>query len=532
MSVDFQVNVNVKTNGKEAIDQLEQKINSLKSSNIPINFDVTGAEEIKNVLSQINAIKKQKVKVEYDVGSSGKGKSIPEQIQKQLNSQKIKYDIDTGKYDASLSKMTKQLDAYGGQASDSISRAKASLESYQRELSSLQDHFSGKKILNDEEFTASVERMNKAGDTFKNTLSQISSETTKSLQLGVAERSANKVEAYYNANTKAAKKYGAELKELEQRYRSMSTQGEKLELDNTFNNLKSKISAEGLTGKSTLDSISNSVRKVGEFAGIFSITQNMAMDIPGKIVQAVRDVNAAQIELTKVSDAPQSELSQYWDEAADSAKKYGAAISDVISSTADWSRLGYSLNEAKELSDATTLLQRVGDNMTQESSAQGMISTLKGFNLEADQAMDIVDKVNEVANTQPIDTSGMFESLQRSASSMSAANNSLEQTMALITAANSVVQDPDRIGNAFKTISMRIRGASTELEEAGLDTEGMAESTAKLREEVLALSGVDIMKSDSEFKATYDILDELATKWQDLTDIEQAKSCLYVQKCA
>lgn len=79
---------------------------------------------------------------------------------------------------------------------------------------------------------------------------------------------------------------------------------------------------------------------------------------------------------------------------------------------------------------------------------------------------------------------------------------------------------------------MRIRGASTELEEAGLDTEGMAESTAKLREEVLALSGVDIMKSDSEFKATYDILDELATKWQDLTDIEQAKSCLYVQKCA
>lgn len=532
MSVDFQVNVNVKTNGQQAIDQLEQKINNLKSSSIPINFDVSGAEEIKNVLNQLNAVKKRKIKIDYDVGSSGKGKSIPDQIQKQLNSQKIKYDIDTGKYDASLSKMTKQLDAYGGQASDSISRAKASLESYQRELSSLQDHFSGKNILNDEEFTASVERMNKAGDTFKNTLSQISSETTKSLQLGVAERSANKVEAYYNANTKAAKKYGAELKELEQRYRSMSTQGEKLELDNIFNNLKSKISAEGLTGKSTLDSISNSVRKVGEFAGIFSITQNMAMDIPGKIVQAVRDVNAAQIELTKVSDAPQSELSQYWDEAADSAKKYGAAISDVISSTADWSRLGYSLNEAKELSDATTLLQRVGDNMTQESSAQGMISTLKGFNLEADQAMDIVDKVNEVANTQPIDTSGMFESLQRSASSMSAANNSLEQTMALITAANSVVQDPDRIGNAFKTISMRIRGASTELEEAGLDTEGMAESTAKLREEVLALSGVDIMKSDSEFKATYDILDELATKWQDLTDIEQAKSCLYAQKCA
>lgn len=75
---------------------------------------------------------------------------------------------------------------------------------------------------------------------------------------------------------------------------------------------------------------------------------------------------------------------------------------------------------------------------------------------------------------------------------------------------------------AFKTISMRIRGAKTELEEAGLETEGMADSTAKLREEMLALSGVDIMLNDNEFKSTYQIMEELANKWQDLSDIQQA----------
>lgn len=69
---------------------------------------------------------------------------------------------------------------------------------------------------------------------------------------------------------------------------------------------------------------------------------------------------------------------------------------------------------------------------------------------------------------------------------------------------------------------MRIRGAKTELEEAGLETEGMAESTAKLREEIMALSGVDIMENDNTFKSTYDIMDELARKWQDLSDIQQA----------
>lgn len=69
---------------------------------------------------------------------------------------------------------------------------------------------------------------------------------------------------------------------------------------------------------------------------------------------------------------------------------------------------------------------------------------------------------------------------------------------------------------------MRIRGATTELEEAGLETEGMAKSTAKLRAEIKALSGVDIMLDEDTFKSTYDIMDELAQKWQDLTDIQQA----------
>ena len=75
--------------------------------------------------------------------------------------------------------------------------------------------------------------------------------------------------------------------------------------------------------------------------------------------------------------------------------------------------------------------------------------------------------------------------------------------------------------------------AKTELEEASLDTDGMATSTSKLREEIKALSGVDIMKNPNEFKSTYDILDELSQKWSDLTDIQQADdTCLYVQKCA
>lgn len=50
----------------------------------------------------------------------------------------------------------------------------------------------------------------------------------------------------------------------------------------------------------------------------------------------------------------------------------------------------------------------------------------------------------------------------------------------------------------------------------------MAESTASLRKEIKALSGVDIMLNDNTFKSTYQILDELSQKWENLTDIQQA----------
>lgn len=336
-----------------------------------------------------------------------------------------------------------------------------------------------------------------------------------------ATTASNKTLSWLKNNSKAAKDYGNVLKDLANKQRLATNNDELKDYTKQVNAIKAEAIALGKTGRSVIDEVGNSFKRIGQFAYTYGFIQQIPNTI-GQMITAVKDIDAAQIELRKVSTASNNELTNYWDDAADSAKKYGAVISDVISSTADWSRLGYNLQEAKKLSDATTLLQKVGDNMTQASSSQGIISTLKGFSMQADEVTKIVDVANQVANTQPIDTSGLFEGLERSASSLSAANNTFEQSVSLITAANSVVQDASSVGTAMKTISMRVRGASTELMEAGLDADGMAESVAKLREEIKALSGVDIMLNNDTFKSTYDILDELSTKWQDLTDIQQA----------
>ena len=88
---------------------------------------------------------------------------------------------------------------------------------------------------------------------------------------------------------------------------------------------------------------------------------------------------------------------------------------------------------------------------------------------------------------------------------------------------------------------MRIRGTKTELEEVGESTDGMAENTSKLREQVMALTnidgngGIDILTDDGAFRSTYDILLDIAEIWDKLNDYDpkaQAKVCLYVQKCA
>lgn len=101
--------------------------------------------------------------------------------------------------------------------------------------------------------------------------------------------------------------------------------------------------------------------------------------------------------------------------------------------------------------------------------------------------------------------------------------NNLEQATALVAAANKVVQDPNSVGSALRTISLRLRGTSVEiLEEMGEETEGVVESTSKLQEKLKALTGVDILTNTGAYKDTYTILKEIGTVWQDIDPMDQA----------
>lgn len=285
---------------------------------------------------------------------------------------------------------------------------------------------------------ANLDSMNASLKEF-NTLTTSASKQYEKLMQPVDRLSQNKMlndfKSYWNENTKAHKDFSPDYESIVSELENTKlTSGRSSELKKQIASFKSEIKSSGKEGKSWISDTKRALGQIAQFTGVYAALQNIMVELPSQMMDAVKDVDAAKIELTKVSDAPTSQLSDYWNEAAESAKKYGATISDVISSTASWSRLGYNLQDSKYLSDMTTLYQKVGDNMTQESASENLISTLQGFKLKAKDAGSIVDKFNEVSNTQPINTSQLGEALKRSASSFNAAHTDLSSAIALITA--------------------------------------------------------------------------------------------------
>lgn len=280
----------------------------------------------------------------------------------------------------------------------------------------------------------------------------------------------------------------------------------RLEAENTFQKLNRLFGEHFLTTLAT--------------TGVALVTKGLQ-----EVCQNVVKIDSAMTELKKVTNETSSGYERFTKRAASAARELGADLSSYVNAVADWARLGYSLVDAEELARVSTLFRNVGDGISAiEDASSYMVSILNGFHIAAEDAQSVVDIINEVANNEPISASGIAEILTRSSAAMYAAGNTLEETIALGTAMNSVLQNEETTGTTMKTVSMYLRAAKTEAEDAGIEIDGMAESTSKLRKEMKSLTGVDIMANaeGTEFKSTYQILKEISEVWDNLSDVTQA----------
>ena len=75
-----------------------------------------------------------------------------------------------------------------------------------------------------------------------------------------------------------------------------------------------------------------------------------------------------------------------------------------------------------------------------------MISTMKAFNMEASQSEHIVDAFDIINNKYAVSAQQVGEGLRNSASALATANNTFEESAAMVTAITEITQDAQSAG--------------------------------------------------------------------------------------
>lgn len=387
------------------------------------------------------------------------------------------------------------------------------------------------KLLEDQ-YNISLEKLNKIIDSSR----KLAGQAREGKILNVEEDLSN-IDALEKQLTKAATEFdgtGINVENFDENLRQLDYRVK--QQDGTWKNFSVRLTDAGtqivgLTGKvknttnifktlfsGSLDKFKNAIQVFSGynlfFEGISKIRQG---------IQYVKDIDSALTELKKVTDETDESYAKFLQTMSKTGSEIGATVSNLTNMAANWARLGYSMQEAGNLAKSTAVLLNVSEFTDAEKASEALISTIQAYGYAAEDSMHVVDVLNEIGNNFAISSDGIATALQDSASSLMAAGNNLEQSVAMVAAANKVLQDPNSVGSALRTISLRIRGTSVKvLEEMGEETDGVIESVSKLQAKIKGLTGVNILNDAGGYKDTYTIIKEIAEVWPELDDMNKA----------
>lgn len=217
----------------------------------------------------------------------------------------------------------------------------------------------------------------------------------------------------YNDRAKALKEY------VEETYRSKASIGklnsDATELSFTFKHTDGSIesmtaslnaarTAIVSTSQSTKQANSlfgdlwNKFKGLGKYAaarfGVDEIFQALRTG-----VQSVRDIDSALTELKKVTNETDGAYDRFLQNMSKTADVVGSTVKDLTTMAAEWSRLGYSIEESSELAKNTAILMNVSEFDDATEASEALISTMQAFQYTADESGHVVDILNEVKVT-------------------------------------------------------------------------------------------------------------------------------------
>ena len=429
----------------------------------------------------------------------------------------IKNNFDSGNIDSEYSKIESSL--------RSLNTVSKTTEENLNKLS--QSYIALKNVID----TNNTKEIIKTYNQFEDVLKKVNNELKQEIQLQKISNSvyelenskkqfSNEINVWLSQNSNATKKFGSRIKTIQSQLESCN-ETSLGRLKDEFRDITQEATIAGKTGLNFIDTLK---QKGKELASYYTISNSFykIVDTAKQAYQNVANVDSAMTNLYKVTDNTDAEYSDFFQNAKQNAKDLGITLTDYITATSEWSKLGYDINASSQLAKVSSIYQNVGE-VDAETAVKDIVTALKAYNINVDDAISIVDKFNKLGNEFAVSSSSLGEGLKVSASSLAVAGNDINKSLAMLTGGGEITQDIGELGNGLKTISLRLRGMKGELQDIGEEYEDI-ESVSKIQTQIYNLTEghTNIFNDDGSFKDPYDILESISEVYDKLSDTNKA----------
>lgn len=483
-----------------------------------------------SVESATNSIKEENNVLEQN---TQKVKENADAKKKLTDTDKEVSNVDLSKYDNRLESYTKKTSGYdttiarfenGGWTSDTykqrVNAVKEAVKQYADILNNFKKH---PELVNDDE----LGKLDKQEKLIKDNIIAVQnmSAAEKGYSLVSGQKELDKINNILKEHSGMSREAKNQIKAY---YAEIKSGNPSASLDVIHGKIMQIVNAEieaGRGGKSMFDAIKEKAwygvaSAIGTYFGF-----NDLIRYGKEGVSIVRQLDTALTEMRKVSNESVQSLKKYQDTTFDTADAVGTTAKQIQNSTADWMRLGESMDTAAKSAKDANILLNVSEFEGIDEATESLVSMSQAYK-DLDK-MDIIDVLNNIGNNYSISTDGLATALKDSASALVTANNDLNEAVSLTTAGNAITQDPSKVGAGLRTISLRLVGteeAKEELSDLGEETEGMITTVSKLRNTIQSATsaatkdgkGFDIFDSNGNYKSTYEIMQGLADLYDEI----------------
>lgn len=359
--------------------------------------------------------------------------------------------MDSGGISADIASIAAEYEKFKFSGHSSIAQVEADLN----ELRSIQTQLGSTSRSDVDGMISLWDRYQKALERAKNSMKTVKADVGSTVNTTQISGLDNKIATWAQKNSRALKQFGGTIDEIRQKLAQMAQAGggsksEFNALATQFNQVQAAASNAGILGKTWGDQFKGTLSGITRyFSGYYLIFQTIRA--LKDMYAAIKDIDTAMVQLRRVTNETTTTYNAFLNGASDIAKSIGTTISDYVNSVADFARSGFGFEDAQKMAQAANVYAMVGNISTVEAATTSLTSTLKAFNISGEDALSVVDKFDNIGNKFAITSEGVGEALMRSASSLAAAGNTIDQSIAIVTAANTVVQNPESVGNALKT---------------------------------------------------------------------------------